>query len=112
MERFVLKKEHILLLKQAVVRWEDCEYGAPSIDCKRPYGTSSVEESIAEIIGDESDACPHCGESLDTESSENYKQLHKETETALSILLQHGNVPLGEYQKDGYSEWKPLSKEK
>ena len=35
-KKFEVKLEHLKLLKRAYVRWEDCEFGAPSIDCKRP----------------------------------------------------------------------------
>ena len=31
-------------------RWDDCEFGAPAIDCKRPYGNSDVYNDIAKIL--------------------------------------------------------------
>ena len=34
-----------------IVQWRDCEYGAPEINPKRPYGNSSVELDICEILG-------------------------------------------------------------
>ncbi len=49
-KKFEVKLEHLKLLKRAYVRWEDCEFGAPSIDCKRPYGNSSVVEDMFEIL--------------------------------------------------------------
>lgn len=45
-----LKQDTLKLLKQAVVTWEHCEFGAPTIDCKRPYGNSDVHTDIAEIL--------------------------------------------------------------
>ena len=33
------------------VDWNDCEYGAPTIDPKRPYGNSDVEHEIIAILG-------------------------------------------------------------
>lgn len=33
---FVVTEDHLKLLAQMYVRWEDCEFGAPAIDCKRP----------------------------------------------------------------------------
>lgn len=54
-ETFEVKNEHLELMKRAFVGWEHCGYGAPSIDCKRPYGNSDVEGDIAEIFGWEYD---------------------------------------------------------
>jgi len=39
---FVLTENHIKLLRKAYVTWEDGDFGAPSIDTRRPYGNSSV----------------------------------------------------------------------
>ena len=48
---FELTEEHIKLLRQMCVSWDDCEFGAPAIDCKRPYGNSDVYSDIAKILG-------------------------------------------------------------
>ena len=37
---FEVKPEHIKLIKKMCISWQDCEFGAPAIDCKRPYGNS------------------------------------------------------------------------
>lgn len=52
---FNLKEEHIKLLRAMYVGWSDCEYGAPEIDPKRPYGNSYVEGDVHEILTSE---CP------------------------------------------------------
>ena len=39
-----LNPDALKLLARAYWRYEDFEYGAPAIECKRPYGNSSVEE--------------------------------------------------------------------
>lgn len=49
-----ITKNHIKLLQNAEWRMLDIEYEAPGIDPKRPYGNSSVEEDIREILNDES----------------------------------------------------------
>ena len=41
----------VRLLRRAHVTWMDAEFGAPEIDCKRPYGSSGVYSDIAEILG-------------------------------------------------------------
>lgn len=51
-ETFEIKNEHLELLKRAFVSWDSCEYGAPAINCKRPYGNSYVEGDIGWISAD------------------------------------------------------------
>lgn len=44
--------EHVKLLKRLEWQWQDCESGAPAVDCKRPYGNSGdPEDDIREILG-------------------------------------------------------------
>ena len=90
-EVVTIMADHLTLLKHAYVRWEDCEYGAPAIDCKRPYGNSGVEADIIKILGwehlDEDDANEAC------------RVIHSETEQALQILLAAESFDiLGTYQ--------------
>jgi len=88
---FVLTDEHLKLLRAMCVSWQDCEYGAPEIDPKRPYGNSSVECDIHEILTNERDY------ELTEAQRERYGQLHRETQTALEILLQCGELRPGTY---------------
>jgi hypothetical protein len=108
--RFTMTAEHVALLRRANVRWEECEYGAPSIDCKRPYGNSGVESDIAEILGWPKQECPHCGEDLgDDKWRERAKALHEETETALQIVLAVGSFEPGTFACDQYMRnWKRI----
>jgi len=32
---FQLTEQHVTLLRNAYVNWDDCEFGAPAINCKR-----------------------------------------------------------------------------
>lgn len=50
MKTFEVKEEHIKLLRSAYTSWDDCEFGAPAIDCKRSYGNSDVLGDMAEIL--------------------------------------------------------------
>jgi hypothetical protein len=50
-----IREDALKLLPCVYWRWEDCEFGAPSVDCKRPYGNSSVYRDIADILGIEAD---------------------------------------------------------
>lgn len=50
-QRFTVTSEHLKLLRRANITWDSREFSAPAIDCKRPYGNSSVYSDIAEILG-------------------------------------------------------------
>lgn len=42
--------DHLTLLANAKWRMSDCEYGAPEIDGKRPYGNSGVEQDLEDLL--------------------------------------------------------------
>ncbi|MFA5395531.1 MAG: hypothetical protein WC346_05865 [Methanogenium sp.] len=88
-ETFKLTEEHIKLLQHAYVDWWDCDYGAPCIDCKRPYGNSGemIYKNICEIVG--------------RKLTENQaRKLHEELETALQIILVTLSFKSGYYIKE------------
>lgn len=109
MQEFTVTEEHLKLMRRACVRWEDCEFGAPSIDCKRPYGNSGVIQDIREILGEEGEVCLHCGEPPDDGDDERYRKLHAETETVLEIILSTGLTLVGTYRRDNDygGTWRP-----
>lgn len=41
---------HIKLLKNLYISWDDCEFGGPRVDPKRPFGNSDVIGDIATIL--------------------------------------------------------------
>jgi hypothetical protein len=45
-----ITRDHLTLLAHAHWRMSDCEYGAPEMDGKRPYGNSGVEDDLAELL--------------------------------------------------------------
>jgi hypothetical protein len=99
---FTVTEEHIALLRRANVGWEDCEFGAPSIDCKRPYGNSSVYSDIAEILGIKASEDGDFAEG----ERERMRKLHEETQQALRIFLATGQMMAGEYEADRYrNDW-------
>lgn len=89
---FTLTDEHIALLKNMFVDWDDCEWGAPAVDPKRPYGNSYVYGDIAEIL-----LWPNPD---DEEDCAEMDKVHRETLTALQILIQHAEVLRGDYQNE------------
>jgi len=103
-KRFTMTKNHLKLLRRMVVSWQDCETGAPEINPKRPYGNSSVADDIHEILTGETIGCTDSKRyELTEDESEKYIKLHKETETALQIVLATGKFSVGNYEADKYS---------
>ena len=98
MKTFTIKKNHLKLLQKAYVDWDDCEFGAPEINPKRPYGNSSVVDDIAEILGWQ------VGEEITEEQYELARIIHKETQVALQICLVMQKFEEGDYtQCDKYN---------
>ncbi len=95
--RFTLTDEHVELLRNMWVVWQDCETGAPEIDPKRPYGNSNVARDVAETLGWIED-----GGELDDDDAERAMTLHRETATALQIVLCVGRFEPGVYDRVDY----------
>ena len=93
-------------MRRACVSWDNCEFGAPAIDCKRPYGNSSVYNDIAEIL----DITEEGEDDFTQEQFDHMLQLHKETQIVLQIILTTGEMHEGRYVKEGdYSDdWRPV----
>jgi hypothetical protein len=99
-----VKEEHLKLLSRMYVDWQNCEFGAPAIDCKRPYGNSSVIQDMREILGLEEDCCSHCRGELKTAqiSDEQLTILHTEMQDILQIMIDvlPDAISLGWYKKE------------
>lgn len=79
-----IKPEHIKLLRQMNVGWNPSEFGAPEINPKRPYGGSSVVDTIRDITEMESASREWC------------HNLHKEMEAVLQVWLRYGELSPGD----------------
>jgi hypothetical protein len=107
---FVLTQDHLKLLRAANIGWNGDEFGAPSMDPKRPYGNSDVIRDIMENLGwagaDEE------GEPTDAIVKE-ADYLHKSMETALQILCYHADVGVktGRYRETSFQCWKYIGPE-
>lgn len=102
--KFTLTDEHIKLLRQMKVGWQRDEFGAPEIDPKRPYGNSQVYYDIAEHL--DRDILEEDGDFTKAQKEEMFK-LHRETETALQIVLRTGTFTPGVYVADEFiHDWK------
>jgi hypothetical protein len=73
--------------------YEDCEFGGWGLDCKRPFGNSSVYPDIWKIIGMEVPTCEHCGEPSKRDWEEKAKDyaylLYKDLGEFLKAKWQH-----------------------
>jgi len=95
---FLLTQNHLKLLRRMFIGWSDCEFGAPEVNPKRPYGNSWVLGDIHEILTGED------SEELTESQEEEYRQLHLETQTALQIILS-----VGEFEEGWYKPTRPYS---
>lgn len=96
---FKLKEEHIKLLQASYVDFDENAYlGAAAVDIKRPYGNKAVLEDIHEILTGEVVEYSELPKKLE----EKYLKLHKETATALQIILVTGKFEVGTYEGDRY----------
>jgi hypothetical protein len=87
--------------------WDETEFGAPEIDCKRPYGNSSVFADIAEVLGIPDSEW--ADENMDPlpDYEQRFLRLHVETAVALQIALSTGEFRTGRYtREDGSLNWK------
>lgn len=97
MQTFTVTHEHLKLLQRMWVRWDDCEYGAPAIDSKRPYGNSDVEGDIAEILGWEYDKDHWDG--MPSDLRDVASSIHSEMKTVLQILVVNLHIYVGKYER-------------
>lgn len=98
---FELTEQHVTLLRHAYVGWDDCEFGAPAIDCKRPYGNSDVPTDIAKLLHPEFSAMRE-GAQMDwmEDNASRLQAIHDETQTALQIVLVTGQMKPGRYVRE------------
>jgi hypothetical protein len=104
-KRFEVKSEHLKLLPKMYWGWQNCEFGAPEVDPKRPYGNKSVVLDIMNILGEEPKRCRYCDELLEGVDEDKYVQLHKDMEQVLDILTDNAEngIRPGIYQKGIHS---------
>lgn len=122
MKEFEVKEEHLKLISRMYTGWNDCEFGAPEIDPKKPYGNSDVIQDMLEIFGLEEVGNMRFvfrifGNEWELRGEDKYNinydydedlvklltELHRETETALQIVLTTQSFKAGEYVADDYS---------
>lgn len=95
MTTFTILQEHLDLLAAAYWRWNDCEFGGPEVDPKRPFGNSSGEyRDMAEAVGWQYNED-------DQEQEDGLMRLYRETLTVLVVGFSAGIFEPGEYERGG-----------
>ena len=97
---FNLTRNHIKLVSNFFILWEDDYSGYPIVSPKRPYGNSNVIDDVLDILEWESD------------KKEEALAIHKETAKALQVILATQRFIPGHYINiDKYKQldWKPLA---
>ena len=110
-ETFEITEDHLKLLKNMFVNWWNCEFGAPAIDCKRPYGNGDVERDIARILGWKIEEDEDGDVELSNDQLKIANKLHEETKTALQICLSAQTFEVGNYlnyEKYCDTKWKKI----
>lgn len=110
MKTFTLCIDHITLLRHAYVSWERAEFGAPGINPKRPYGNSDVYADMVKILGLDAEATEY--RDFDPALREILDGLHRDTETALQIVLRCRTFAPGIYVAEDYTNnWRPVQQD-
>lgn len=110
-ERFELTENHIKLLNKANIIWNDAENGAPAIDSKRPYGSSSMLLDASKILRRKNIPVEKGIKGFDRQEFIDSKiiDIHYETRTALEIILSTRSFETGIYEKTSPREdWKKV----
>lgn len=104
---FTITEEHLKLSQRMYVSWDDCEFGAPAIDCKRPYGNSYVEGDMIEILDIEDPRKDEWAD-LPDDILDRINNLHREMQLVLQIWLRTGVIQIGTFirDKDKYDSWR------
>ena len=87
-KRFEVTEQHMRLLPRLYFEYNDyCEFGAPEVDPKRPYGNSDVYGDLGEILEVEPSMVDDYDEAEYSDEQRAYMlRIHKEMQTVLNIL--------------------------
>ena len=101
---FVLKEDHIKLLKRLCINEPSTWDEVPEIDSKRPYGNSDIDRDVCEIISEDHRKINEEDSGYSPELLNKIQNLQKEIGVALQIFLKNAKIDPGEYVCDEYSQ--------
>jgi hypothetical protein len=109
--RFSITEDHLNLLASMYIGWYGCEFGAPAVDCKRPYGNGDVYGDMAKILGIPSPDY-ELGEDWRASDIQRMDALHREMKTVLQIGVRVGFFRAGEYEAGKWTQdWRPAAEQ-
>jgi len=98
--KITITDDHLKLLKHACISWDERAFGAPGLDCKRPYGNSDVIDDMHRIL--------YSGRDLNEPTDDTklyYREIHAELEYVIRIVFQHRSFEKATYVLDGLDDW-------
>ena len=101
LDQFDVTQDHLRLLRRMNASWWDCEWGAPGIDPKRPYGNGDVVRDIGTIL-DWPFVETEDGLAIPPGMRVKALTIHREMETVLQILVAVDHLCVGSYVADQY----------
>lgn len=109
-DRFELTNDHLKLIQEMNIGYnEGCEFGAPNVDPKRPYGNSDVYNDIGEILGIKPEQEDDWGNEFSNDQIDYMNKIHRQTAKALQVILSSKSFSTGFYEADMYRDnWQPI----
>lgn len=105
-ETFYLKQDHLRLLEQINICWDDEEYGVPKVDNDQPIG-NSVSEPIENKLCD----CLNIND-RDGKDVEYANKIYNELDTAMQIVLSNKTFKTGVFEREKSSDnWSRIAVE-
>jgi len=106
---FFVTNDHIILLQNMMVSWDDNRGGTPCVDNLQPYGSTCFLCDVARILGIKPKLDLTTKKTSFTEEQLEYmKKTHRETQIVLQIFLKTGKMEPGSYKHDGTYEWRKV----
>jgi hypothetical protein len=104
--KFTVTEDHIKLLKKMVVMWDERGPGAPMVNYLQPYMSMCPQCDIPKILSIIPMIQPDGKKKYSDEQLEYMEKTHRETQIALQIFLRVGTMEPGEYEQDGWQNWR------
>lgn len=105
-KEFVLRQEHIDLLEESYVTWDDAMEGAPEINPKRPLGNSgsTFRQDVCRTLGYEPIEGEYPNATFSEEDWQDARDVYDELDTALQIVLTCQTFEPGVFETSPYGK--------
>lgn len=105
--RFEITEDHLTLLAAADFFEDDCEFGAPAMHPKRPYGNSGVVLDLAELlIPGWDDMTEQRQEDVLAEQEDRLVRVHRDLSSVLNVATSARSFKPGVYEREGREPWR------